>query len=125
MHRAGVVEKIGSGYRRMYDLCAEAGVSKPEIRTNDAWYSITFFRKHAGTPGETPGKTPGKTARGILDLLEKNSALTIPEIAEKIGRSESAVQRAMRELQRENWLVRIGSDKKGEWQVQRSTPDLE
>lgn len=112
MHRMGLVEKIGSGILRMRDLCLDADVIPPEVHADREWYSITFRR----TSGE-PGKTPGKTPERIATLLRDNPTLNIPEIAQQIGRSESAVQRAMRKLQQEGRLIRVGSRKQGLWKV--------
>lgn len=69
------------------------------------------------TPGKPPGKTPGKTPERILALLADSPALSIPELAQRIGKSESAVERAIRKLREAGRLVRIGPDKGGHWQV--------
>jgi ATP-dependent DNA helicase RecG len=65
------------------------------------------------TLGKTPGKTPGK----ILELLKENPDLSIPELAELLGRSESAVERAVRKLRKAGQLERIGPAKGGHWEV--------
>ena len=65
------------------------------------------------TPGETPGKTPGK----IIELLKANPGLTIPELAEHIGKSESAVERAVKKLRVTGQLKRVGPAKGGHWEV--------
>ena len=65
------------------------------------------------TPGETPGKTPGK----IIELLKTNPGLTIPELAEYMGKSESAVERAVKKLREAGQLKRVGPAKGGHWEV--------
>jgi len=74
--------------------------------------------------GETPGKrrgnageTPGKTTEQILQLLATTPAMTIPELAALLNRSESAVERAIRKLRQEEKLKRIGPAKGGYWQI--------
>lgn len=69
------------------------------------------------TPGQTPRKTPGKTPERILDLLRDAPGLTIPELAANLGKSESAIERAIRKLREAGRLLRIGPDKGGHWQV--------
>lgn len=70
-----------------------------------------------GQDHETPGKTLGKTPERILDLLRDAHGLTIPELAANLGKSESAIERAIRKLREAGRLVRIGPDKGGHWQV--------
>ena len=67
-------------------------------------------------PG-TPGKTPGKTPERILGLLRDAPGLSIPELAERLGKSVSAVERAIRKLREAGRLVRIGPAKGGRWEV--------
>jgi Fic family protein len=67
-------------------------------------------------PG-TPGKTPGKTPERILGLLRDAPGLSIPELAERLGKSVRAVERAIRKLREAGRLVRIGPAKGGRWAV--------
>lgn len=66
---------------------------------------------------KTPGKTPGKTPDMILSALREDAVLSIPEIAVRIGKSESAVECAIRKLRGTGKLERIGPAKGGYWQV--------
>jgi predicted HTH transcriptional regulator len=52
-----------------------------------------------------------------LSQLRLDPNLTIPELVELVGRSESAVERAIRKLRESGHLKRIGSAKGGHWQV--------
>jgi Fic family protein len=69
------------------------------------------------TPGKTRVKTPGKTPERILALLADTPALSIPELAQHIGKSESAIERAIRKLREAGRLLRVGPDKGGHWRV--------
>jgi ATP-dependent DNA helicase RecG len=82
---------------------------------NGLW--VEFALQEARTPVETPGKTPGKTPSRILELLQKNPNLTVPDIALQISKSESAVQRGILKLQIAGRLKRAGSRKSGYWEV--------
>ena len=66
---------------------------------------------------KTLGKTPGKTPGIILMHLAQNPSYSIPSLAEKMGKSESAIERAIRKLKAEGRLRRIGPDSSGHWQV--------
>ena len=54
LHRMEAVEKIGSGIRRIRDLCREHGVAHPVIEVSDAWVTTTF-----GRPVEQVGTKSG------------------------------------------------------------------
>ena len=66
---------------------------------------------------KTLGKTLGKTPISVLEFLRQSPSLTVPEIAVKLAKSESAVQRAILKLQQAGALKRIGSRKSGHWEV--------
>ena len=44
LYRMGVVENIGSGIRRIHELCREHGVAKPTIDASEHWLTVTFPR---------------------------------------------------------------------------------
>ena len=53
----------------------------------------------------------------ILEILALNPNITIPELAQKIDRSESATKRAVRNLRKSGHLKRVGSRKVGHWEI--------
>ena len=67
--------------------------------------------------GKTPGKTPGKTQRDILELLRSDGSLAFPQLAQTLGKSESAIERAIKTLREGGWLERVGPAKGGIWKV--------
>ena len=62
---------------------------------------------------ETPGKTPDQ----ILSLLRDAPTLSIPQLASSLGKSDRAIERAIRKLREAGRLTRIGPDKGRHWQV--------
>ena len=44
LHRMKMVEKIGSGIRRIRDLCGQYGAEEPVIEVSDSWVTVTFPR---------------------------------------------------------------------------------
>ena len=44
LYRMDVVENIGSGIRRIRDLCREHGVAEPVIEVSEHWVTVTFPR---------------------------------------------------------------------------------
>ena len=44
LYRMGVVENIGSGIKRIRELCREHGVAEPTIDVSEHWVTVTFPR---------------------------------------------------------------------------------
>jgi len=49
--------------------------------------------------------------------LRTSPTLTLPELALHLGKSESAVERAVRKLRESGRMERVGPDKGGHWKV--------
>ena len=58
-----------------------------------------------------------KTPDAILALIQSNSSITRKELAEKIQKDIRTIGRAIKKLQEQKKLKRIGSDKTGHWQL--------
>jgi biotin operon repressor len=52
-----------------------------------------------------------------LHLLKEEPGLAIPELAARLGKSESAIERAIRRLRESGRLTRQGPAKGGSWKV--------
>ena len=63
------------------------------------------------------GGGSGKTPDLVLARLQEVPQASIPELAEYLGKSESALERAIRKLREEGRLQRIGPAKGGHWKV--------
>ena len=57
LHRMDMVEKIGSGIRRIRDLCGQHGVPEPVIEVSDSWVITTFPRLTAQDSREVGTKS--------------------------------------------------------------------
>ena len=71
------------------------------------------------TPQKTTVKTMVKTTVKILNLIEINSEVTIPQLAQTLELSKSAVEWQIKKLKSEKKLERIGADKGGYWKIIR------
>lgn len=69
------------------------------------------------TPGKTRGKTPVKLAEQILTLLQQQPTITLAEVAATLGKSLSAIERAVAKLRQAGRLQRVGGSKGGHWEV--------
>jgi ATP-dependent DNA helicase RecG len=50
-------------------------------------------------------------------LISENNTITIPVIAQKLGKSEATIYRHIRSMMEASILVRVGARKKGHWNV--------
>lgn len=124
--RAGEIEAWGRGIQRIVEVCGEHGVPPPVIdySPGDLWIEFLYGPEYLAAThpidGEkTPVKTPVKTLEAILAILRRQPALTLAEIAEVLGKSRSAVERAARKLHEDGRLRYVGPQKGGHWEVIR------
>ncbi len=87
----------------------------------DDFVTVTFPLPEVETSGKMSGKTSGKmsgkTSGKIIEHINANSHITIPELAEMIGVTERTIQRNLQKLQKEGKVKRIGPAKGGYWKV--------
>lgn len=63
LHRMEAVEHIGSGIKRIRNLCREYGVGEPRIEVSEHWFTVIFPRPLSPDmqEEEAPGKHPAST----------------------------------------------------------------
>lgn len=122
--RAGMIEAWGRGIERMCADCVSQGVAEPVLRQEFGGLWIEFENKTAGseetpqeTSGKTSGKASGKTSGKILEMLRQDPVVSIPEIAEALGKSTRAIEMQIAKLKGLGCLEHIGPAKGGHWQV--------
>ena len=64
LYRMDVVENIGSGVRRIRDLCREHGVAEPVIDASEHWVTVTFPRPAVRIDERDARETSGEGSRG-------------------------------------------------------------
>ena len=119
-YRRGIIETWGRGTLKIARLMQERGLEPPAVAVRQGAVVITFVLPAlVKTPEktETPQKTPQKTPDAIIAILRQRPELSFSEVAAKLGKSESAIKRAVRKLRESGRLARIGPDKGGHWQV--------
>ena len=126
--RAGMIEAWGRGFERMREACRIAGVAMPELRYEQTGLWVVFHfvpRIKAKTPVETPVETPVKTPvetpvktpEQILAALEANPGMSLTTVADAIGKSLRAVERATAKLVDSGRLRYVGPRKGGHWEI--------
>lgn len=119
-YRRGHIETWGRGTLKIIRLMQEAGLPQPVMKVNAGFVTLTFALADNLLPrtvGEIWEEAPGKTPDLILGRLTEAPSASIPELAQALGKSESAIERAIRKLRAEGKLARVGPAKGGRWQV--------
>ncbi len=118
----GYIDTWGRGTLKIISSCKDAGLPEPEIKEMNGGVEVTLFaasekRMSEEHVHETPVKTPVKTPEAVLTVLRGNPSFTLAEVADTIGKSVSAVERAAQKLKDQGLLKFIGPQKGGHWEV--------
>lgn len=94
LFRSKDIEKSGTGFQRVNDLCLEKGVSWNYRKLAYGFYFI-FLRGGNSSPEEA---TLSKNEKAVLSLLRGEPLISKGELAKRLGKSEKTVQRAISSL---------------------------
>ena len=132
----GFIENWGRGYEKIRNAFEQAHLQVPKFEQVRGGIMATIQREvfqkvqTAQTTTEsttkttteksvekTPQKTLQKTPQKIIELINKNANITTSEMANIIGIDRSNIARAIRKLQEQGIIRRVGPDKGGHWEV--------
>lgn len=130
LHRAGYIEKMGTGIGRIKNALAIAGEPEPVFKF-DSFFSVTFKRatqetsESAQETTQEKGKTAQETAQEqenttqekILSLIRKNPNITRNEMAIELDVTTDSIKHHLYMLTKSHRIQHIGSTKKGYWQI--------
>ncbi|MHB8811064.1 MAG: ATP-binding protein [Desulfobulbaceae bacterium] len=103
LHRMEAVEHIGSGIKRIRNLCREYGVTEPRIEVSEHWFTMIFPRPELQAdraqvatqpelqPESRPELQPESLATRILILL-KDNPLSKSDLAARLGQKSVSGQ---------------------------------
>ena len=123
LHRMDAVEHIGSGIRRIRDLCRDWRVPAPVIDVSEHWVTVTFRRPALGVEGsnatvEGPGRdqvgTKSGPSRDQVAILRKSlSARPMTDLMAVMGRTNRTKFRnqVLRPLLDAGWIEMTVPDK--------------
>ena len=144
LYRMNAVEQVGSGVRRIREICRDYGVAAPEYEVTESWVTITFARpalkngvrvkdeesepesgKMSGTGlvdglgnrlGNGLGNGLGKTKVSILEEMKRNPQVTGEQLADTLKISTTAVEKNIKQLREAGVIRRVGGTR-GHWEV--------
>ncbi len=108
---------LGSGIKRALE-------DWPDISFTDdregCMFIATVHRKELGDAGlaeKASQKSSQKSSQKIIELMQNDPAITIADLALRIGITEWAIKKQIRKMKAQGRIQRIGPDKGGRWQV--------
>ncbi len=117
LHRAGYVEKAGTGISRMKRAMMERGLPEPKIEITD-FFTITFYSGGVIKGlGEKLGEKLGENQKKILNLVKEDRFITIPELSRGLKISTTAIENNIVKLKKRGLLRRVGPAKGGHWKI--------
>jgi ATP-dependent DNA helicase RecG len=127
----GLIEKYGSGIRRILFYCQADGLASPLFQNISDGFSVTIYDKEYSqtTTHDLENATVNVIEKKVsnpnpqrhnqlLESLKANAVLTIPELARLSGVAQRTIARDLEILKNAGFLKRIGPDKGGRWEVQ-------
>ena len=108
---AGLIEKYGSGIRRVMKAFEEYQLESPIFEEFQHGFRVTIFK----TPQKTPQIKPVRLK--IIDLLLEEPGMSQRAVSEKLGISFDTAKEHFTKLKKENRIKRIGSKRNGFWKV--------
>jgi ATP-dependent DNA helicase RecG len=115
--RIRLVEHIGSGVMRMRESMKEEQLPPPDFGLI-GMFNITLKRP-ISVEHEIVEKIEAlpEIQQKILVLIQLQSTITIPEIGRQLTYSVRKISYAIKQLKELGYIVRIGSRKRGKWNI--------
>ena len=115
LFRSKDVEKSGTGFQRVNELCQKYNVSWT-FRKVAYGFFFEFIRTNVQINVQINVHLNDQE-QVVYNLIDNNERITKAEIAIRINKSERTVQRIISNLLTNNLIERIGSNKDGYWKT--------
>ena len=112
LYRMGLVEQIGSGIRRIRQMCRDYGVAEPAIEVSEHWVTTTFARPTEQVKDQVGTKSG--PSRDQVEIVRKSlTDSTIVNLMEVVGRSNRTKFRhqVLKPMLEAGWLEMTIPDK--------------
>lgn len=115
LFRSKDVEKAGTGFQIVNELCNQYGVSWT-FRKEAYGFFFEFIRPNVQINVHLNVELSAQEQL-IYNLIDSNLGISKAELAIRIGKSEKTVQRIVNSLIEKKVVIRVGSNKTGHWEV--------
>lgn len=107
-----IVRENQEKYYEALESATEAGESTPFIE-----FMLEVILQSIQSSVKSLVKSSVNTEDKILNIMKENRNVTINELAQTLNLSTRAVEKQIAKLKEENRLLRVGSARKGHWEV--------
>ena len=132
----GIIERYGSGIKRITGDCDKNGNPYPEWSDLHGEFATTYRPRTKNSEQQlnnvlegmgqgdkkSDKKSDEKSDEKILEFLKSNPSATIKDMRELTGLSSGGILKVLNRLKHANRLRRIGPDKGGHWEVLEVKP---
>lgn len=115
LFRSKDVEKTGTGFQRVNELCLSEGISW-NYRKEAYGFFFEFIRSNVHLNVHI-SENLTLQEQEVFNLIKLNDRILKEEIAKRIRKSEKTVQRIIASLISKKLIIRVGSNKTGHWEV--------
>lgn len=115
--RAGLIEAWGRGTIKILNECKLAKVTLPVFKYDLSGFVIEFVYTSRQHSLSTVPKAESSITDKVMYQIANNDSVTIVELAKKLAVTNRTIERAIKQLQTENKISRVGSDRSGRWKV--------
>jgi len=123
----GLIEKYGSGIRRIIDYFKTENLPEPEFRNISDGFMVTILGKEKDdvtkdvtkivTKDVTKDVTKEDRAEVIIEMISKKPEITVNAMAESLNLTRRTVLRELQQLIAQKRINRKGGRKSGFWQI--------
>ena len=113
----GLIEKYGSGIRRIVDYFKSENLPIPEFRNISDGFMVTIFGKEVNDDTDKVTDKVTDNQKLIIKNIIQNNQISSNELALKLGISARKIKENMRKLKDIGILKRIGPAKGGHWEI--------
>ena len=115
LFRSKDVEKSGTGFQRVNDLCVQQNVFW-NYRKEAYGFFFEFIRTNVRLNVQL-NKGLTEQEQIVFTMINDNPGISKAEMALRMGRSEKTIQRIIASLLRKDVIIRVGSNKTGYWKT--------
>lgn len=113
---ARLIEKYGSGIRRVIDACKAHGSVEATFEDHGKWFKVVLSKLVADKTNGL-GERLGEIRESILEILKKDSTMSISKLSKKLSISDTAIEGHISWLKKKGLLSRVGGARGGRWLV--------
>ena len=116
----GLIERYGSGIRRVLNICKDYGVKEPLFEEISNGFMVTLFKQKVAVTDKVTDKVTDnltENQKRIILLIQHKRRITTNELADIILISQRKIKENISKLKEKGLIKRLGSAKGGHWEI--------